>query len=153
MKPFHFSLELVRTLRQQKERAAQLRYTSALSACDEAERLLQFANAELAAVWGLVREELVRGLSASQLANLRMWCQVLETRRNERQTALHSARRAAETALQAMTVAAREREALDRFHDKSRLAHHRATQREEQKNIDEMAVQLSSTPGPLQSAA
>jgi flagellar biosynthesis chaperone FliJ len=49
-----------------------------------------------------------------------------------------------------MTLAVRDREALDHFYDKSRRAHAREAHREEQKTIDELAVQLNSTPGPLQ---
>ena len=51
-----------------------------------------------------------------------------------------------------MTLAARDREALDRFYDKSRQAYVHQAEYEEQKNLDELAVQLSSTPGPLQFA-
>ena len=150
MKPFHFSLELVRVLRQQKERLAQQSYATALTASNEAERQVQGAEAELTSVWNLLGGELRQGLTASRLAEFRSWCQVLEVRWQERRAAAAEARRAAERAFEQMTVAAREREALDRFHDKSRRAHNRAAQREEQKTIDELAVQLSTTPGPLQ---
>ena len=51
------------------------------------------------------------------------------------------ARRAANDAFRLMTVAVREREALDHFHDKSRRLWQRAFQAEEQKMFDELAVQ------------
>jgi flagellar export protein FliJ len=150
MKPFRFSLELLRVLRKQKERAAQQRYVGAVGARNEAEQELQRAGTELAVVWNLLGQELGQGMAAGRLADMRAWCKVLETRWNERKAGLESARRGAEQAFQEMTLAAREREALDRFYDKSRRVHDREAQREEQKLCDEMAVQLNSTPGLLQ---
>jgi flagellar export protein FliJ len=76
---------------------------------------------------------------------LRAWCAVLEIRRNECRTALEQTRRAAENAFKDMVLAAREREALDRFYEKSRLAYERDAAREEQSNLDEMAIQRSGS--------
>ena len=150
MKPFHFTLEPLRVLRQQKERAAQQRYARALAACSEAERRLEEAGSELLVGWNLLGHELGIGITADRLANLRTWCKVLEIRRNQCQAALNEARLAAEAIFQEMAAAVRDREALDRFHDRSRRAHDREALREEQKTFDELAVQLSGTPGPLQ---
>jgi flagellar export protein FliJ len=152
MKPFHFSLESLRVLRQQKERLAQKKFSQALTVVNEAELQLQSSITELAGVWNMLSHELKQGIAAERLAALRSWCKVLEIRWNERKSTLNEARHAAELALQEMTFAVRDREALDRFYDKARRAHGRAVQREEQKIYDEMAVQLSSAPGPLQFA-
>jgi len=143
MKPFHFSLESLRVLRKQKEHAAQFRYARALIACDHAAAHLQAAAGELAKCWDLLTHELAVGVAAGKLAGLRRWCAVLEIRRNERRAALESARRAAGQAFQEMVAAARDREALDRFHDKSRRAYDRLAQAGEQKQFDELAVQRS----------
>jgi flagellar export protein FliJ len=150
MKPFRFSLEMLQVLRKQTERVAQQRYVAALAARNGAELHLQRAAADLSVGWDQLGQELGRGITASRLADLRAWCKVLEGRWNERKTALEAARRAAEQAFQAMTTAVRDREALDRFYDKSRRAYDREVQRADQKTYDELAVQLSSTPGPLQ---
>ena len=150
MKPFHFALEPLRVLRRQKERTAQQRYARALTACREAERYLEHAAMELQVGWNLLSHELNTGINADRMANLRTWCKVLEIRRNERQAALDQARRAAELVFLEMTAAVRDREALDRFHDKSRRSHDHGVQREEQKIFDELAVQLNGMPGPLQ---
>jgi len=150
MKPFHFTLEPLRVLRRQKERAAQQRYARALIECAEAERQLERATAEMQTGWKLLGSELDRGIAAARLANLRMWCRILENRRGERRGALAEARRAADEVFSEMAVAIRDREALDRFHDKSRRTHDREVSREQQKMFDELAVQLNGTPGPLQ---
>jgi flagellar export protein FliJ len=150
MKPYHFSLESLRVLRQQKERAAQQRYAGALAVCHEAELQLQHATAELAAGWNLLGQELGHGTTANWLTSFRAWCKVLEIRWNERKAALDETRRTAEQLFQEMACAVRDREALDRFHDKSRHVHDCAVQREEQKMFDELAVQMNGAPGPLQ---
>ena len=152
MKLFKFPLEPLRTLRKQKERVAQQHYARALAACDTAGTQLQGVDRELAAAWEQLVIEMSEGAAAAQILGRRAWCATLETRRNELQAALDEARRAATTALQELVAAARNREALDRFCNKSRRAHQRATQREEQKNFDEMAVQMSGANGLLQLA-
>ena len=46
MKAFNFPLESLRTLRQQREQAAQQRYARTLVLCDGATRMLQLADEE-----------------------------------------------------------------------------------------------------------
>jgi flagellar export protein FliJ len=145
MKLFKFPLESLRTLRKQKERVAQQHYARALAVCDAAAAKLQSANQELSGAWDALLRELGCGVAAGKIQGLRTWCTALEARRNEFQAAVDEARCAAGTALREMIAAARDREALDRFCAKSRRAHERNVQREEQKNFDELAVQMSGT--------
>ena len=152
MKPFRFPLESLRVLRKQKENVAQQHYADALADCGRAELHLQAAVAELTAGWDSLRHELVHGATAGEITGKRTGCLVLETRRDARKAALAEAHRAAEAAFQEMLAAVRDREALDRFHDKSRRAHDREVQRAEQKNFDEMAVQSSGANSLLQLA-
>ena len=152
MKPFHFPLETVLILRQQQERTAKQQYASTLAARGIAELQVNKAASELATVWDTVSQELRQGLTASRLGELQRWCVVVETRWHESQAVLDEARKISEQAFQEMTAAVRAREALDRFRDKSEHIHARARQNEEQKNLDEMAVQLTSAPGLLQTA-
>lgn len=150
MKPFRFSLEFLLVMRQQKEQAAQQRYVAALAASNDAERLLQRAVADLDAGWKQLSDEVAAGVAAGRLAAIRTWCKVLEIRWNERRAGLDQARQVVDQAFAELTSAAREREALDRFHDKSRSAYDREAQRVEQRTLDELAVQMKTTPGPFQ---
>jgi len=141
MKAFHFPLESLRTLRQQREQAAQQKYSRALVLCDGATRALQLAEDELQAGRQMLTGELAAGAAAARILNLRTWCTVLEIRRNESAAALAEARRNAGEAFRLMTIAVREREALDHFHDKSLRLWQRAFSAAEQKVFDELAVQ------------
>ena len=146
MKAFTFPLESLRTLRKQREQAAQQRYARTLVLCDGAARVLQLAEEELKAGHAMLMGELEAGATADRIINLRTWCTVLEIRRNECAAALAEAKRNANDAFRAMTAAAREREALDRFHGKSHAHWQRAVHAEEQKMFDELAVQRQAAP-------
>lgn len=141
MKAFHFPLESLRTLRKQREHEAQQQYARALVICNGAERLLHLAEEELKAGRIMLIQELGACTTAARIVNLKAWCDVLEVRRHECCTALAEARSKAQQAFGAMTHAVREREALDRFHDKSKQQWQRAFQADEQKMFDELAVQ------------
>ena len=146
MKAFNFPLESLRTLRKQREQVAQQRYARALVLCDGAARVLQLAEEELKAGHAMLVGELQTGATAGRIVSLRTWCTVLEIRRNECAAALAEAKRQANDAFSLMTAAAREREALDRFHDKSHRIWQRAFQTGEQKMFDELAVQRQTAP-------
>lgn len=152
MKEFTFPLESLRVLRKQKESAAQQRYAKTLEACQKAEALAQEAAAELEAGRTVLARELAGGITAGQLASLRNGCLVLEIRWRERQAALAEARRVAGLLLREMTVAMREREGLDHFHDRAKQVHELAARRAEQKDFDEMAAQAGGGNGLLQLA-
>ncbi len=152
MKRFKFPLESLRVLRNQKERAAQQRYAKTLAVCTKVEVQVQSAAAELETGWSSLASELNASVAAIRLVHLRTWCTVLEIRWHERKAALAEARRVADLAFQEMVAAMRDREGLDRFHDKARLAYDLEVQREEQKNFDEMAVQSNESRGLLQFA-
>lgn len=152
MKLFKFPLESLRTLRKQKERVAQQNYARALAACDTAGARFLDADRALGVAWELLVTELSDGAAAESILGRRAWCTTLETRRSELQAALDEAHRVAGEAFRAMVAAVRDREALDRFCEKSRRAHERETQRAEQKNFDEMAVQMSGPDRLLQLA-
>ena len=146
MKAFTFPLESLLTLRKQREQSAQQRYTRALTLCDGAARVLQMAETELLTGHGLLNDELAAGTSAARIINLQTWCKVLELRRNECAQALVTARADANEAFRAMTDAVRDREALDKFYDKSRRAWERALLNSEQKMFDELAIQRQGGP-------
>jgi flagellar export protein FliJ len=147
MKEFTFPLESLRVLRKQKERAAQQRYARALEGCRKAEVQLRNAATELETGQSVLSRELTGGIAAGQLAGLRNWCLVLEIRWRERQAALTEARRVAGLLFREMTAAARDREGLDRFHDKARRAHEVQASRMEQKIFDEMAIHADGIAG------
>lgn len=146
MKPFHFSLESVRTLRRHSEDTASRAYAQALRASERARELLEHCRAELGGSWSELRRQTAVGTSGAELSRLRDWCRMLEGRAAKRATALEEAQREVSAARQKLVLACRERQSLDRLHARSLKAHAREAQREEQRNLDELALQLAQSP-------
>jgi flagellar export protein FliJ len=149
MKTFHFSLSALSVLREQQEQAAQKKYADALRICEEAAGRVQASSQELLACWHDLTGKLSSGVPAVEFLRARAWCNVLELRLKERTAALEQARLKVDAVWHEMLVATRDRESLDRFHNKKRRAYDRDVQRKEQKEMDELAIQLAATPGPL----
>ena len=149
MKRFHFSLSALSVLREQQEQAAQKKYADALRVCEEAARRVQTASNELTISWHELTSKLSAGVSAVEFLRSRAWCNVLELRLKERTAALEQARLKVDAVWQEMLVATRDRESIDRFEEKKRRAYNTQVQRAEQKELDELAIQLATTPGPL----
>ena len=149
MKPFRFPLQSIRVLRRQKEQSAQQRFAEAMRACEYAALQLQVASQELAAGWASLCQELSVGVAATGLLRTQSWCSLLEARQRERSAALQMARRAMDAAWREMMLATRDREALDRHHDKCRRVYDREAQREDQKRLDEIGIRRAMTPGPM----
>lgn len=144
MKPFRFSLQSLRVLREQKERVAQKRYVEALRASDEAAARLDASTHELSAAWVELCEEVVHGITVAKLCQTRAWCGTLERRCADLSAALKAAQQSAQEAWHEMTLATRDRKALDQLRDKSRRVYDRAAQRDKQKQLDEMGLRLNS---------
>lgn len=149
MKPFRFPLQSLRVLREQKERAAQKHYTEALHACEQAAAHVKSAGDELATCWSALCDKLASGVTATDLLKTRAWCNVLELRLKERAHELEDARQAVDVVWREMLLATRDREALDKFHDKRRRAYDREVQREEQKVLDELALRPVTAPSVM----
>lgn len=143
MKPFRFTLQPVRLLRERKEQTAQQNYANKLRAHESATAQLQQANRDLATAWDALCQELTHGSPAATLRRARAWCAALESRQQEHAAHLQQARRELEAASHELLNATRERQALDRLHDKHRDAHQREWLREEQKLLDEMGLRTS----------
>jgi len=149
MKPFRFSLQSIRVLREQRERDAQQRFGKAMRICEEAAFQLQQASDELAAGWDSLCRELAAGVAAMKLLKVRAWCNVLEQRQKDRRARMLVARREMDEAWRDMMLATRDREALDRYHDKLRRKYDGAVQREEQKLLDELGVRRAHLRPPV----
>ena len=143
MKPFRFPLKSLRVLREQKERTMQKRYVEALRASDAAAARLDAGRHELAAAWTALCEEVAEGATVGQLHQTRAWCGELERRCDQLEAALKSALQATHVAWREMSLATRDREAVDRLRAKCRRAYDRGLQRDEQKQLDEMGLRLS----------
>ena len=126
-----------------------MQYAGTLRACEEAAAGVQMASVELTECWSGLCHKLANGVNSAELLRARAWCNVLELRVKERAAALESARHAVDTVWEKLMLVTREREALDRLHDRQRGAYHRELQAAEQKALDEAALQLINSPATV----
>jgi flagellar export protein FliJ len=150
MKSFQFSLAALSVLREQQEQTAQKKYVEALHFCEEAAARVETASRELMTSWHDLTGKLSAGVAAMDFLRARAWCNVLELRLKERAAALEQARLKVDAVWQEMLVATRDRESLDRFQEKKLRAYNTQLQRAEQMELDELAIQLATSPGPFQ---
>lgn len=147
MKRFHFSLQPLRTLREQKEQLAQRHYAEVLRAVEEAESRVQATLAELESCWSWLREQMSDAGFVERLDRTRAYCAVLDERRKQEQAVVEREQERLNEAWEAMLRATRDREALDRFLEKRRRAYDREVQRQDQKALDELGLRAPAATG------
>ena len=139
MKPFHFTLESVRIVRQRHEQDAMDQYARTLLSRQQAVEKLEAVQQLLRAGWQELRQLLARGCQAASAAKMQEYHRSLEKRRDECLIALGVAERRVNAAFQAMLAARRQREIVDKFYTKQKARHQREQVRLEQKFLDDLA--------------
>ena len=139
MKPFHFTLEAVRTLRQRQEQNAMEHYAQALLVRQQTLDRLAAIERELTAGWQELRGQLAKGCTASRAAQAHDYHRALGIRRDEAVGALGVAERRVNAALQTMLAARQQREIVDKSCEKQKARHLREQFRAEQKRLDDLA--------------
>ncbi|MGP8200997.1 MAG: flagellar export protein FliJ [Limisphaerales bacterium] len=139
MKAFHFTLEAVGTVRQRQEQKAMEQYAQSLIVRRRALEKLEAAEWELSACWQEWRGRLAGGYTAAEAAQAHAYQRSLAQIRDECAQALATAERRVNATLQAMLVARKEREVVDKCFDKQKARHQRELARGEQKFLDDLA--------------
>jgi flagellar FliJ protein len=139
MKPFHFTLEAVRTLRQRQEQVAMEKYAQALHTRQEAANKVDAIQRQLSDGWQELRGQMATGCTASQVAQAQDYHRALSKRRDEAAAALGVAERRVNAALQTMLNARQQREIVDKSREKQKARHLREQFRAEQKILDDLA--------------
>jgi flagellar export protein FliJ len=145
MKPFHFTLEAVRTVRQRQEQNAMEQYAQALAFRQQALDRLEAVQRELSAGWNDLRDRLAKGCTAVEAAQANDYHRSVVRRRDECAVALGSAERRVNSALQTMLAARQQRELVDKFFTKQKGSHNRELARHEQKMLDDLAGRRNSS--------
>jgi flagellar export protein FliJ len=144
MKPFHFSLQAVRTLRQREEQFALELFGRAVQARQRALEFQQAAERQLAAARQQLREMMGEGggrkpAPVFQINQARGHCQGLEQRVAACKVETARAQEAANEAWDRLQDARRQLELVDKLYLRRREEHDRQLRAEEQKLLDEMA--------------
>ena len=144
MKPFRFTLEAVRTLRQRQEQLAMEQYAQVLAARQQVLVRLDAIQAELNESWHLWRLQLAQSCPASQAAQAHDYQRALSQRRDQAISDLGVAERRVQAALQAMLAARQQTEIVDKSFENQKARHSREEFRHEQKIMDDLAGRRGS---------
>lgn len=137
MKKWKFSLEAVRILKQRLEEEAARKLSQALVKLGQTKALLVETEKHLeTAARNCSRKQKV---AAAELLQLTQYMNLLERQRAERQAACWEAEKQVVLARAHLEKVAREREILDRLHDRKKAEHDFHLAKQEQKWLDEMA--------------
>jgi len=139
MKPFKFTLQPLRTVRQRREQEAMEQYARALLERGRAFEQLHAAERALSAAQSEWHQKAQRGCRAEEMSRYAQYCDALARVRDEKQNLLAQAGCVTQARLKGMLHARQQREAVDKFLDRQQLAYDRALTREEQKLLDELA--------------
>ena len=142
MKRWKFSLESVRQLKNRLEEEAAQKHARALIQVSRAKAALAETEKEINAAALLQFAGSGKKSTAQELSQLAHYLDALEKQRRERLEKVLHAEREATLARAALQKVAREREILDRLHDRQHSAHRFHVARQEQKWVDELATQM-----------
>ena len=139
MKPFRFTLQAVRALRQRQEQVVLKEYAGAVLAHQRALEAVQTVRRQLESAWALTEEKTRAGLTAAQLTQLQAHALVVAERLRQGEAALAATLLAVNRWLQKLAAARRQREVVDKLFEKQKLRHQRRLLAAEQKLLDELA--------------
>lgn len=139
MKPFTFSLQAVRTLRQRQEQLALDAFGAAVRARQAAVDRRQLAERQLAVAFDQVTARQGQGAPLYQLNQLRGHAQLLEQRLAGCRTDCETAQSAANEAWEKLQDARQALELVDKLFMRQRERYERELRDEEQKQLDEMS--------------
>ena len=145
MKPFRFTLEAVSTLRRRQEQKILEKYAQTLNVRQQAADRLAGVEHELSKCWQEWRLKLAGGYTAAEAVQAHAYQRLLAQRREECALALETAQRRVNASLQAMLLARRRREIVDKCFDKQKTRYQREQARGEQKLLDDLAGRRSNS--------
>ena len=146
MKPFRFTLQAARTLRQRQEHFALKEYAGALLAHHQALANLHFVQCKLEAAQTRARQQRTELISASELDQLHHYCAVVAEELKACDEVVTTSLRAVNRAFQRLSAARQQREVVDKYFENRKRDYDRQLQAEEQKRLDELAQLCRSAP-------
>jgi flagellar export protein FliJ len=140
MKPFKFTLQAVRTVREREEHHALHEYVGALRALEEVKGLVETVEQEIGATWAALRQAIQSGsASAGEITRLQAFCQALVQRRTDLETALKAARAKANRAFAVYLAAHQACAMVEQCCVRQKRRHQADRRRHEQKTLDDIA--------------
>ncbi|GEM_PF-327301 len=145
MKPFRFTLQALRIVRQRQEQVALEHYAAALQARQEAAQRLRRVERQRDMAWSHRQNLPHAKIPAASFAHNHAYCREIESICRDCETALGVAQDVLHQKWLRLIETRKQREAVDKYYDRQRRDFERLSAREEQKLLDE----LGNRPGLL----
>ncbi len=139
MKPFHFSLQAVRTLRQRQEQISLEAFGRAVQARTGALEKQNRKERDLHQAWRQLEHLQVSGANVRDINQVRGHCQVLQQGLAQAQQFTAAAQQVANEAWETLNESRQQLELVSKFYERRRDEYERELRQEEQKQLDEMA--------------
>ena len=139
MKPFHFSLQAVKTLRQRQEQISLEAFGRAVQARQEAMDLQHAKERELHAGWTQLEQLQMSGANSQDINQLRAHCHVLQQELTQAKQLTAASQEVANDAWEKLNESRQQLELVNKFYERRRDDYERELRQEEQKQLDEMA--------------
>ncbi|MBI1176073.1 flagellar export protein FliJ [bacterium] len=139
MKPFHFSLQAVRTLRQRQEQQALEAFARTVQARQAAIDRQKLAERELSVGLDQLARTQTDGAPIYRLNQLRDHCRGLEQKLAVARKQCVKAQEAANAAWETLQEARQQLELVDKLYQRRSEEYERELRQEEQKQLDEMS--------------
>jgi len=139
MKSFKYSLQAVRTLREQQEQLALQNYGRALRAAEQATEKLLAVKKELEEAWAELQSRFAQASTVEELSRVQAYSQTVEVRRAECERQVLAAQRKVGDCFQKLVAARQAAAVLDKHFEKQKRLHQRQHRRHEQKTLDDLA--------------
>jgi flagellar export protein FliJ len=139
MKPFKFTLEAVRTVREREEQHALHDYVATLRALAEAKQRVEAINDEISRVWSELRQSLQAGSRAAELARIQDYGEMLIRRKRTLDDELKAARVKANRSFTRYLAAHQACTVVEKCYENQHGQHDRDRRKHEQKTLDDLA--------------
>jgi len=139
MKPFHFSLQAVRTLRQRQEQISLEAFGRAVQARTEAIEKQNGRERGLHQAWNQLEQLQMNGADAREINQFRAHCQSLQQALTHAQQLTSAAQQVANEAWEKLNESRQLLELVNKFYERRRDEYERELRQEEQKQLDEIA--------------
>lgn len=139
MKPFHFSLQAVRTLRQRQEQMSLEAFGRSVQARTQAIEKQNHKERELHVAWNQLERLQINGASGQEINQLREHCYALQQELTQAQQFTAAAQEVANEAWDKLSESRQQLELVNKFYERRRDEYERELRQEEQKQLDEIA--------------
>lgn len=139
MKPFKFTLQAVRAVREREEQGALREYVAALRQLEDTKRNLEAIDRQLADGWDELRRSMGQSASMREVSRLQDYCDMVLQRKRELESVLQSMRQKANRSFARYLAAHQACAVVERCYENQKGRYHRQRVKYEQKTLDDVA--------------